>query len=111
MRGVAAVAVCALALTACEREKQNVRPAPVRTALFRDAAGYLSHELRRSVENEHHYALLVEWRRLEDHTLAFVRSNAFERLREILQGFLVSAPEVEHFLAVAPRGAQVHLAD
>lgn len=73
--------------------------------LFQDAPGYLSHELRRSVENEHRYALLIEWRRLEDHTLGFLKSNAFERLRELLQGYLQCAPEVEHFRAVAPRNA------
>lgn len=72
--------------------------------LFRDAAGYLSHELRRSVENDQHYALLVEWRRLEDHTIGFRPSAAFDRLRGLLQGFLQSAPEVEHFLAVARPG-------
>ncbi len=79
--------------------------------LFRDAAGYLSHELRRSVENEHHYALLIEWRRLEDHTMAFRRSHAFERLRDLLQGFLLSAPDVEHFQAVAMPSSGLHLAD
>ena len=79
--------------------------------LFRDAAGYLSHELRRSVENEHHYALLIEWRRLEDHTMGFLRSHASERLRALLQGFLLTAPDVEHFQAVpAARDART-LAD
>lgn len=79
--------------------------------LFRDADGYLSHELCRSVENEQHYALLVEWRRIEDHTMGFVKSTAFERLRELLQGFLAAAPQREHFLAVAPARAGLPLAD
>jgi len=79
--------------------------------ILRDAGGYLSHELRRSVENEQHYALLVEWRRMEDHTLGFVKSLAFERVRSLLQGFFEAAPEVEHFLAVCPRAEQEPVAD
>ncbi len=38
MRTYAAVAICCLALTACQREKRNVRPAPARLAIFSDAA-------------------------------------------------------------------------
>jgi heme-degrading monooxygenase HmoA len=79
--------------------------------ILRDAGGYLSHELRRSVENAQHYALLVEWRRIEDHTLGFVKSLAFERVRSLLQGFFEAAPEVEHFLAVCPRAEQEPVAD
>ena len=79
--------------------------------ILRDADGYLSHELRRSVENAQHYALLVEWRRIEDHTLGFVKSLAFERVRSLLHGFLESAPEVEHFRAVSPRSEQNPMAN
>jgi heme-degrading monooxygenase HmoA len=33
--------------------------------------GYLAHELRRSVDREQHYLLLVEWQALEHRTLGF----------------------------------------
>ena len=76
--------------------------------LIRHAAGYLSHELRRSLEREHHYALLIEWRRLEDHTLGFVKSQEFQHLAELLRPFLITAPRVEHFRAVtAPDATRV----
>jgi heme-degrading monooxygenase HmoA len=81
-------------------ERSFARAAP----LLCEAAGYVSHELQRSVERQHHYVLLVEWRRLEDHTLGFVRSRAYERLREVLQVYLQVAPDVEHFRAVRPAG-------
>jgi heme-degrading monooxygenase HmoA len=87
---------------AFERAFARVEP------LLRDARGYLSHELRRSVEHAQHYALLVEWQRLEDHTVNFVRSAAFDRLRALLRQHLQAPPEVEHFRAVPPwneRGA------
>ncbi len=88
-------------------ERAFARAEPV----LRDAGGYLSHELRRSVENERHYALLVEWQRLEDHTMGFVKSLAFERVRALLHGFLESAPDVEHFMAVERPGVAAHLPD
>jgi len=79
--------------------------------LLRDARGYLSHELRRSVENAQHYALLVEWQRLEHHTVDFVHSGAFDRLRELLRRHLGAPPEVEHFRAVPPWSERSRAAD
>jgi len=38
MRIVAAVAICCLALTSCERERRDARPAPVRTIVYDGAA-------------------------------------------------------------------------
>lgn len=38
MRSLAAAAIVFLALTACQREKRDVRPAPVQAAVFDDAA-------------------------------------------------------------------------
>ena len=38
MRSVAAVACCIFALSSCQREKRDVRPSPIRTAVFADAA-------------------------------------------------------------------------
>jgi cytochrome c oxidase cbb3-type subunit III len=38
MRGLIALAGCILALSGCQREKRNVRPAPIRTAAFGEAA-------------------------------------------------------------------------
>lgn len=38
MRRIGAIAFCALALTSCTREKQELRPSPTRLAVYRDAA-------------------------------------------------------------------------
>ena len=38
MRIVAGIAICCLALTSCERERRNARPAPVRTIIYDGAA-------------------------------------------------------------------------
>lgn len=63
--------------------------------------GYLSHELQRSIEHEHHYTLLIEWRSLEAPTLGFRKSPGFLRWRELLQEHLEVPPSIEHFQAVA----------
>jgi heme-degrading monooxygenase HmoA len=70
--------------------------------------GYLSHELRRSIEHEHHYLLLVEWQTLEHHTLGFRKSPQFLRWRELLEPFFHAPPEVEHFDGVVPAGGMRH---
>ena len=63
--------------------------------------GYLSHELRRSMEASNRYALIVQWQTLEDHTLGFRGSPAFTQWRAQIGPFFESAPVVEHFQAVA----------
>lgn len=62
--------------------------------------GYLAHELRRSVDREQHYLLLIEWSAIEDRTLGFTRSHEHVRWRDLLQSFLTERPQVEFFAAV-----------
>jgi heme-degrading monooxygenase HmoA len=61
------------------------------------SAGYISHELQRSIETPTRYALLVKWRTLEDHTVGFRGSPAFAVWRAQLGPFLDGTPVVEHF--------------
>ena len=66
--------------------------------------GYLSHELRRSVENSNRYALIVQWQTLEDHTVKFRGSPAFTEWRAKIGPYLAGAPMVEHFRSIAGAG-------
>jgi heme-degrading monooxygenase HmoA len=66
--------------------------------------GYLTHELRRSVETPNRYALIVHWQTLEDHTVGFRGSPAFAEWRGHIGPFLESPPVVEHFQPVAGAG-------
>lgn len=68
------------------------------------SAGYLSHELRRSVEDSNRYALIVRWQTLEDHTVKFRGSPAFTEWRAKIGPYLQGAPVVEHFRSVAGVG-------
>ena len=62
--------------------------------------GYVSHELRRCVENPDRYLLLVHWRKLEDHTEGFRRSAAYQEWRRLLHHFYDPFPTVSHYEAV-----------
>tara|TARA_R110002073_G_scaffold14656_4_gene59502 strand:- start:118 stop:414 length:297 start_codon:yes stop_codon:yes gene_type:complete len=62
--------------------------------------GYISHELRRCIENEGRYLLLVHWQTLEDHTVGFRESEEYELWRELLHHFYDPFPTVEHFRPV-----------
>jgi heme-degrading monooxygenase HmoA len=65
------------------------------------SAGYQRHELRRCVEAENRYLLLVEWDSLESHTRGFRESPGYRRWRELLHGFYDPLPVVEHYVPVA----------
>ena len=66
--------------------------------------GYLSYELRRSIETPSRYALIVQWQTLEDHTVGFRGSPAFTQWRAQIGPFFESAPVVEHFRSIAGAG-------
>ena len=65
--------------------------------LISASSGYISHELRRSIETPNRYALTIRWRSLEDHTVGFRGSPAFSEWRAQLAPFLAGLPVVEHF--------------
>jgi heme-degrading monooxygenase HmoA len=74
---------------------------PVAEKVLAASPGYLSHELRRSIETPNRFALLVQWRTLEDHTEGFRGSPAFAQWRGLIGPFFDSPPVVEHFAPVA----------
>lgn len=59
--------------------------------------GYGGHELRRCVENENRYILLVHWERLEDHTQGFRESPQYQEWKRLLHHFYDPFPVVEHY--------------
>jgi heme-degrading monooxygenase HmoA len=73
-------------------------------AAFREASpiiasipGYISHELRRCIENPSRYVLLVKWQTLEAHTVGFRQSPGYQRWRALLHHFYEPFPTVEHY--------------
>ena len=88
----------------------DVRPGETQRfeAAFREAqaiiasiAGYQRHELRRCLEGESRYLLLVWWDTLESHTVGFRQAPEYGRWRELLHHFYDPFPTVEHYVGVA----------
>jgi heme-degrading monooxygenase HmoA len=71
------------------------------TALIAAMPGFEGLRLLRCIERPSRYLLLVEWQRLEDHTVGFRGSAAYAEWRSLLHHFYDPAPLVEHFSPVA----------
>ena len=74
---------------------------------FRDASpliaatpGYLGHTLARRLEAPGRYLLLVDWERLENHTVGFRQSSAYQEWKRLLHHYYDPFPTVEHFQEV-----------
>ena len=67
-------------------------------------AGYISHELGRSVEVADQYLLLVRWRTIEDHTHGFRNSPEFPEWKRLLHHFYDPPPVIEHYVRVTGSG-------
>ena len=59
--------------------------------------GYVSHQLQKCLEKPNRYILLVNWQTLEDHTLGFRGSDAYQEWRRLLHRFYDPFPDVEHY--------------
>ena len=68
--------------------------------LIAASPGYRGHELQRCLEAPGKYLLLVRWATLEDHTVGFRGSPAYQEWRRLLHHFYEPFPTVEHFTAV-----------
>ena len=64
--------------------------------------GYQSHQLQRCIENTSRYLLLVNWAKLEDHTVGFRGSQQYQSWRNLLHRFYDPFPTVEHYQQVFP---------
>ena len=62
-------------------------------------AGYISHQLKRSMEKTNQFILLVEWEKLTDHTEGFRKSNEYQQWKGLLHHFYDPFPTVEHYEA------------
>ena len=53
--------------------------------------------VHRCIETPNRYLLLVQWEKLEDHTIGFRQSNRYSKWREMLHHFYDPFPTVEHY--------------
>lgn len=59
--------------------------------------GYISHELKKSLENQDKYLLLVNWETIQDHEEGFRKSDAYQEWKALLHHFYEPFPTVEHY--------------
>jgi len=59
--------------------------------------GYISHQLQRCLEKQNRFILLVNWEKLEDHTVGFRGSEQYQEWRRLLHHFYDPFPTVEHY--------------
>ena len=64
--------------------------------LFRAAPGCGGVELHRVVETPGRYVLMVRWDTLEDHTVRFRSSEAFQQWHALAGPHFASPPHVQH---------------
>jgi len=68
-------------------------------AIISKMAGYVSHQLKRCIENNSRFILLVEWEKLSDHTEGFRGSQEYREWKRLLHHFYDPFPTVEHYEA------------
>jgi len=59
--------------------------------------GYISHELKKCIEEEDKYILLVNWETIEEHEIGFRKSDEYKKWKQLLHHFYKPFPIVEHY--------------
>ncbi|MEL6320036.1 MAG: antibiotic biosynthesis monooxygenase [Cyanobacteria bacterium J06626_14] len=67
------------------------------SSIIASMPGYQSHDLKRCIEKQNRYLLLVQWETLEDHTEGFRQSEAYQAWKALLHPFYNPFPVVEHY--------------
>lgn len=61
------------------------------------AKGFCGYRVNRGIESPDRYVLMIYWTTLENHTVDFRGSPAFQDWRAIVGPFFATPPAVEHF--------------
>ncbi|MBP1990565.1 antibiotic biosynthesis monooxygenase family protein [Paenibacillus eucommiae] len=62
--------------------------------------GYISHELKKCVEEENKYLLLVKWQSITDHLVGFRNAPEYQEWKALLHHFYDPFPVVEHYIDI-----------
>ncbi|MCA0459010.1 MAG: antibiotic biosynthesis monooxygenase [Chloroflexi bacterium] len=61
------------------------------------AAGYIKHELRRCIEVQGKYLIMIHWNSVEDHMVGFRGSQNFTDFRAIVSPFYDGPSQMNHY--------------
>ncbi|MEM8898890.1 MAG: antibiotic biosynthesis monooxygenase [Bacteroidota bacterium] len=62
--------------------------------------GYITHSLKKCLEDDHRYLLQVEWETLEAHTVGFRTSDVYQEWKKLLHHYYDPFPAVEHYVEI-----------
>jgi heme-degrading monooxygenase HmoA len=79
------------------REKQFEEDFKIAGQYISSINGYVRHSLKKCLEQENKYILLVNWEKLEDHTIGFRQSKQYLEWKNLLHNYYDPFPTVEHF--------------
>jgi heme-degrading monooxygenase HmoA len=63
--------------------------------------GFSGYRITKGIETPERYALMIFWETLENHTVDFRESPAFQEWRAIVGPYFAAPPAVEHFTLLA----------
>lgn len=63
--------------------------------------GYQGHSLKKCMEQNNKYLLLVDWEILEDHTIGFRQSEVYKKWKKLLHHYYDPFPIVEHYKVIS----------
>ncbi len=66
-------------------------------SIISSMAGYSGHQLQQCLEVPNRYILMVNWQKLEDHTVGFRHSAEYQEWKKLLHHFYSPFPMVEHY--------------
>lgn len=69
--------------------------------VIRQAKGFCSYQINKGIESPERYVLMIFWETLENHTVDFRASPAFQEWRAIVGPYFAAPPVVEHFTLLA----------
>jgi len=79
------------------KEDEFLKAFSVAKEIISKMGGYISHRLKRCIENTSQFILLVEWEKLTDHTVGFRGSKEYQEWKRLLHHFYEPFPTVEHY--------------
>ena len=65
------------------------------------AKGFRGYKVNKGVESPERYLLMIFWDTIEDHTVDFRQSPAFQDWRAIVGPYFAAPPAVEHYTLLA----------
>jgi heme-degrading monooxygenase HmoA len=68
------------------------------------AKGFRGYKVNKGIESPERYILMIFWDTLENHTVDFRQSEAFQQWRATVGPFFAVPPAVEHFTLLAKSG-------